>query len=190
MLDVGPWVNANCDQTVILTGNIHLDIGETRDSLRWEWFDCLLFDPDGIEHCHGPPYAEIWQIGTTTGPFGWWQGFSGGQPVYGDSLMTHRIDFLARDMTPRLVTIRAIYDFRFFCDDVFGPPDEFIPAEISFFIGCRADFDGDGELTLFDFLAFQNAFDAGDPIADFDGDGELTIFDFLAFQNEFDAGCE
>jgi hypothetical protein len=55
---------------------------------------------------------------------------------------------------------------------------------------CRADFDGDGALTLFDFLAFQNAFDAGDPLADFDGDGELTIFDFLAFQNAFDAGCQ
>ncbi|UYV14082.1 MAG: hypothetical protein NCW75_07265 [Phycisphaera sp.] len=54
---------------------------------------------------------------------------------------------------------------------------------------CRADIDGDGSLTIFDFLAFQNAFDAGDPLADFDGDGVLTIFDFLAFQNEFDAGC-
>ncbi|UYV11299.1 MAG: hypothetical protein NCW75_08275 [Phycisphaera sp.] len=56
--------------------------------------------------------------------------------------------------------------------------------------GCRADLDGDGELTIFDFLAYQNLFDAGDPVADFDGDGDLTIFDFLAFQNEFDAGCE
>jgi len=54
---------------------------------------------------------------------------------------------------------------------------------------CRADFDGDGELTIFDFLAFQNAFDAGDLAADFDEDGSLTIFDFLAFQNAFDAGC-
>lgn len=55
---------------------------------------------------------------------------------------------------------------------------------------CRADVDGDGELTIFDFLGFQNAFDAGDiSVADFDGDGALTIFDFLAFQNEFDAGC-
>lgn len=26
--------------------------------------------------------------------------------------------------------------------------------------------------------------------ADFDGDGSLTLFDFLAFQNEFAAGCE
>jgi len=56
--------------------------------------------------------------------------------------------------------------------------------------GCRPDLDGDGELTIFDFLAFQNAFDAMDPIADFDGDGEFTLFDFLAFQNEFDIGCE
>ena len=55
--------------------------------------------------------------------------------------------------------------------------------------GCRADIDGDGALTLFDFLAFQNLFDAGDLAADFDGDGALTLFDFLAFQNEFDAGC-
>ncbi|UYV12521.1 MAG: hypothetical protein NCW75_14645 [Phycisphaera sp.] len=54
---------------------------------------------------------------------------------------------------------------------------------------CRADFDGDGDLTIFDFLAFQNAFDAGDLAADFDGDGALNIFDFLAFQNEFAAGC-
>jgi hypothetical protein len=57
-------------------------------------------------------------------------------------------------------------------------------------LACRADIDGDGALTIFDFLGFQNAFDAGDlSVADFDGDGTLTIFDFLAFQNEFDAGC-
>jgi endonuclease/exonuclease/phosphatase family metal-dependent hydrolase len=55
--------------------------------------------------------------------------------------------------------------------------------------GCPADLDGDGVLTLFDFLAFQNLFDTGSPEADFDGDGELTLFDFLAFQNAFDAGC-
>ena len=55
---------------------------------------------------------------------------------------------------------------------------------------CRVDLDGDGQLTIFDFLEFQNLFDAGDLAADFDEDGRLTIFDFLAFQNEFDAGCE
>jgi hypothetical protein len=54
---------------------------------------------------------------------------------------------------------------------------------------CRADIDGDGGLTIFDFLGFQNLFDSGDLGADFDGDGALTLFDFLAFQNEFDMGC-
>ena len=55
---------------------------------------------------------------------------------------------------------------------------------------CPADLDGDGSLTIFDFLAFGNLFDLMDPAADFDGDGEFTIFDFLAFQNAFDVGCE
>ena len=55
--------------------------------------------------------------------------------------------------------------------------------------GCRADLDGDGVLTIFDFLTFQNLFASQDPRADFDGDGQFTIFDFLTFQNEFAAGC-
>ncbi|MEO1279324.1 MAG: serine hydrolase domain-containing protein [Planctomycetota bacterium] len=54
---------------------------------------------------------------------------------------------------------------------------------------CAIDLDGDGRLTIFDFLAFQTRFDAGSLETDYDGDGELTIFDFLAFQNAFDAGC-
>ena len=55
---------------------------------------------------------------------------------------------------------------------------------------CYADFDDDGSLTIFDFLAFQNAFDGGDLAADCDEDGVLTLFDFLCFQNAFDAGCD
>ncbi|UYV13864.1 MAG: hypothetical protein NCW75_06140 [Phycisphaera sp.] len=55
---------------------------------------------------------------------------------------------------------------------------------------CLADIDGDCELTLFDFLGFQNLFDAGSLEADFDGDGSLTLFDFLAFQNAFSRGCD
>ncbi len=66
---------------------------------------------------------------------------------------------------------------------LFDPVTE-LPAGV-----CYADLDGDGTLTIFDFLAFQNAFDAGLPVADCDGDGTLTIFDFLCFQNAFDAGC-
>jgi len=65
--------------------------------------------------------------------------------------------------------------------------------DIGFTVGepvCVADCDGDGALTLFDFLCFQNLFDAGDLAADLDGDGILTLFDFLTFQNLFDAGCD
>jgi len=51
-----------------------------------------------------------------------------------------------------------------------------------------ADLNADGVLDIFDFLAFQNAFDAGEALADFDGNCSLDIFDFLAFQNAFDAG--
>ena len=54
---------------------------------------------------------------------------------------------------------------------------------------CRADLDGDGALTFFDFLMFQNLFAAGDLRADFTGDGRLDFFDFLEFQNQFAAGC-
>ncbi|UYV11840.1 MAG: right-handed parallel beta-helix repeat-containing protein [Phycisphaera sp.] len=65
----------------------------------------------------------------------------------------------------------------------------FNPIAMDCAVPCRVDLDGDGELTIFDFLQFFNLFDDADPIADFDGDGMFTIFDFLAFQNEFDAGC-
>jgi hypothetical protein len=64
-----------------------------------------------------------------------------------------------------------------------------VTLEVTVVAPCRADLDGDGQLTIFDFLGFQNLFASGDPAADFDGDGRLTIFDFLAFQNEFSAGC-
>ena len=68
-------------------------------------------------------------------------------------------------------------------------PEGRVSIEFGHKVECRADFDGDGELTIFDFLAFQNAFARGLRSADFDGDGRHTIFDFLAFQNAFALGC-
>lgn len=55
---------------------------------------------------------------------------------------------------------------------------------------CAADFNGDGELSILDFVAFQTAFVNGDDAADFNGDGELSILDFVAFQGAFQAGCD
>jgi hypothetical protein len=54
---------------------------------------------------------------------------------------------------------------------------------------CDVDFDGDGRLTLFDFIAYQVAFSLGEARADIDGDGELSVFDYLRFQSRFIAGC-
>jgi hypothetical protein len=56
-------------------------------------------------------------------------------------------------------------------------------------LGCTADFDGDGTLSILDFIAFQNAFTSGDPGADCDGNGTLNILDFVCFQTVFQAGC-
>ena len=55
--------------------------------------------------------------------------------------------------------------------------------------GCIADFNGDGELSILDFVAFQAAFVGGDDAADCDGDGALSVLDFVCFQQAFVAGC-
>jgi hypothetical protein len=54
---------------------------------------------------------------------------------------------------------------------------------------CYADFNADGGLDLFDFLAFVNLFNTADPAADCDQSGGLDLFDFLCFANSFNAGC-
>lgn len=55
---------------------------------------------------------------------------------------------------------------------------------------CPIDLDGDGQLSVSDFLAFQDLWEDRDAGADFDGDGRFTIFDFLTFQGLFEDGCE
>lgn len=60
------------------------------------------------------------------------------------------------------------------------------------FVGCDscpADFNGDGVVNTLDFLAYLNAFSAGDPAADFNGDGVVNTLDFLDFLNAFSEGC-
>ena len=64
-----------------------------------------------------------------------------------------------------------------------------LPFEVYGSLACPADCDSDGELTIFDFLCFQNAFSSGDTHADCDGDGEVTAADFTCFQTAFMAGC-
>ena len=70
--------------------------------------------------------------------------------------------------------------------------DENASLDLAFtaeFTSCPADFYHDGQLSIFDFLAFQTAFTAGDPTADFNMDGNLDVLDFVAFQGAFLSGC-
>jgi hypothetical protein len=55
---------------------------------------------------------------------------------------------------------------------------------------CPADFNADGELNILDFIAFQEAFTAGDPSTDCNADGALNILDFICFQVLFLGGCD
>lgn len=54
---------------------------------------------------------------------------------------------------------------------------------------CYADFNEDGALDLFDFLAFVNDFNAGGSRSDCDGNRTWDLFDFLCYVNAFNAGC-
>ncbi len=88
------------------------------------------------------------------------------------------------------VSERGVYDITLVAWDVNGKFKDSTP--VTFRVdsnACAADFDHNGVLDLFDFLAFQNAFVAQDHEADLDGNGVFDLFDFLAFQNLFVAGC-
>ena len=57
---------------------------------------------------------------------------------------------------------------------------------------CYADMNGDGTLNVLDFVAFENAFAAGDLRANCDGstvDPVLNALDFQCFLNRYAAGC-
>jgi len=54
---------------------------------------------------------------------------------------------------------------------------------------CPADCNGDGGLSVLDFICFQGLFIAGDPGANCNGDADINILDFVCYQSEFAAGC-
>ncbi len=54
---------------------------------------------------------------------------------------------------------------------------------------CRADFNGDGQLNVNDYIAFQTGFATAVPCADFDGNGQHNVNDYIAFQTGFALGC-
>ncbi|MEQ8315886.1 MAG: PQQ-binding-like beta-propeller repeat protein [Phycisphaerales bacterium] len=145
-----------------LNGNGEIDPGEYLAAGGWDHQPAVIETPDGFLLLAGAPTGGLVLLDLDADP-------SGAAFVRGSSDLGGGSPAIAQG-----VAISA------WADHVAG----FALGEL-----CVADFDGDGSLTIFDFLAFQNAFDAGDPAADCDADGSLTIFDFLCFQNAFAAGC-
>ena len=76
--------------------------------------------------------------------------------------------------------------FRVTLDDGIRPVILMPDPELVYSINI--DFNGDGELSILDFVFFQLAFQAGDEAADVNADGVLDILDFIAFTEAFQAG--
>jgi hypothetical protein len=54
---------------------------------------------------------------------------------------------------------------------------------------CRADFNGDGHITLGDVFDFISVWFAGNAATDFNGSGTLEVADIIAFLDSWFAGC-
>lgn len=93
---------------------------------------------------------------------------------------TYALDTIAR---AQLATRQGTLPFGII-ESVGGGRDTYGWGGIAF-VECRADFDCNGKVDFFDFLAFFNAYGAGDRRADCDRDGALTIFDYLCFIDTF-----
>ncbi len=61
-------------------------------------------------------------------------------------------------------------------------------------VAMKGDFDGDGDIDIFDFVDFADGYgsETGDPnynaIGDFDNDGDIDIFDFVDFADVYGYG--
>ncbi|MEQ8317666.1 MAG: GC-type dockerin domain-anchored protein [Phycisphaerales bacterium] len=115
-------------------------------------------------------------------------------PDYGDALLPGSDAFLTQwyESDQRASTVIS-HEGRVLVNgqqwDNWAGGQGFAARQISWLLGCKADLDGDGELSIFDFLEFQTLFDARDVRADVFYDGRFDVFDFLEFFNQFQAGC-
>ena len=118
-------------------------------------------------------YWLVWSMGGTLdgGPYSPYLG-NDTQPVMGEALQ----QFLGAWRPARTSTDSGV--------------QVALPFEVYGSTACAADCDGDGALTIFDFLCYQNAFAAGEASADCDGDGSVTAADFACFQSAFLDGCD
>lgn len=56
--------------------------------------------------------------------------------------------------------------------------------------GCTADWNDDGSLDVFDYVAFGHSYASWDPRADLDNNGTHNVFDYIAFGGLYAGGCQ
>ena len=165
--------------------------------------DASFFDPQYVRGYDFPPPCDPWGWldgvvspsgdrvdGIMAGQLHWPISFPG---RVDNPLSLWTVTWIPENFTPRAVRIVAESDGCFGWTPDLGRFTQQTPdpghATIVVRTDCLADLDGDGALTVFDFIAMQNFFAEASPVADLDADGDLTLFDFLTFQNAFAMGC-
>lgn len=150
-------------------------IGDMRPTLT-DW----IGDPDSLPVGPWDDYSA--SAGSDWSAYSFWPVTTYWSPASGDEILTWKGTSEAD-----LEQGELLFGTRFVTIGGAAPIDRQVADRIEY--SCTPDLDGDGTLSVFDFLAFINLFNAQDPRADLDGDGDFTVFDFIAFQTAFDAGC-
>ena len=170
-------------KTSLTSPAFDLEGAEAVELSYWRWYSNTT---------GGAPNADIfvvqasdddgatWQTVEITGPDG--PGTNGGWTNatirltdFVEATSSVRVRFVASDESDPSLVEAAV--------------DDIVLTSLLCGASCPADFNGDGELSVLDFVAFQIAFVGGDDSADFNGDGELSVLDFVSFQVAFVAGC-
>jgi hypothetical protein len=184
----------NEDQSLsLIGGSPFISPGESPKGFSFSSDGSLLFVQHGTDAT-----IRVMSIDQETGVltntgFGFdvgFQGTLGGTDVLGDWL-------LVTDESTIFDDVRGLYSFTYAESGRLTPnapildtqgitPESVVAWAPS---ACPADFNQDGALDILDFVALQNAFQAGGESADINDDGVLNILDFVAFQALFAAGC-
>jgi choice-of-anchor B domain-containing protein len=176
--------NTDVDNGAVRITSPVIDMSEPGSNIVYKYY-LNLTDTSGID--------RLLVEANSTGGMGTWTELVAHTSNNGTNWADHQItdaEVIAKGVTPT-----ATMKFRFTAND--SNPQSIVEAGIDGFRvvtidcgqQCYADCDGSGDLDLFDFLCFTNAFNNQDPYADCDGSGGFDLFDFLCFTNEFNAGC-
>jgi len=139
--------------------------------------------------------ADIELIGDWNGP----------QPLRDihDVIVKDGVAYMVAEFHLRLVDVTDPTAPELICENLVGFVDELaMNGDIAYAAGddlkivdlsgvtpCYVDFNLDGRLDMLDFIAYQNAFVAGDLTADCDSSLALNVLDFVCFQQRFTEGC-